>query len=163
MSVSMNSAINAVKEMFKNNDWSYDFNEEKTLFTTTFNLSKSKLGSVRIMIRVRPTAADANAARLIVGYGLISLKGDSDCMAQVCEYLTRANYGLNIGNFELDHRDGEIRYKVAINCRDALPGMDALEDLCGITTAMYNKYGNGLLAVCMGMMSAEDAIKKAEE
>jgi len=31
------------------------------------------------------------------------------------EYLTRANYGLRIGNFELDLDDGEVRYKSSLD------------------------------------------------
>src|SRR5262245_1344418 len=36
----------------------------------------------------------------------------------MAEYLTRANYGLYIGNFELDFNDGEIRYKTSIDVTD---------------------------------------------
>src|SRR5688500_12466181 len=37
---------------------------------------------------------------------------------EVMEYLTRANYGLSIGNFEMDLRDGEIRYKSSVDMAD---------------------------------------------
>jgi hypothetical protein len=33
----------------------------------------------------------------------------------VAEFLTRANSGMVIGNFELDFADGEIRYKTSID------------------------------------------------
>ena len=33
----------------------------------------------------------------------------------VAQFLTRTNYGLAAGNFELDFEDGEIRYKTAIH------------------------------------------------
>jgi hypothetical protein len=33
---------------------------------------------------------------------------------EVSHFLTRANYGLAAGNFELDFDDGEIRYKTAV-------------------------------------------------
>ena len=83
-------------------------------------------------------------------------------MAAVCEYLTRANYGLTIGNFELDHRDGEVRYKVSCNVREGLPGEDAVDDLIAMPVAMFNKYGNGFLAVNMGFSTPEDAAAQAE-
>jgi hypothetical protein len=35
----------------------------------------------------------------------------------VCEFLTRVNYGLAAGNFELDFSDGEVRYKTALQLR----------------------------------------------
>jgi len=31
------------------------------------------------------------------------------------KFLTRANYGMMIGNFEMDFTDGEIRYKTSID------------------------------------------------
>lgn len=162
MSVSMTSAIKAVKDSFEKNNFVYDYDDSEKKFSAKFNLGKTKLGSMDVKIRVRPTSSDPSCARLIIAHTYVSLKADDDCMAQVAEYLTRANYGLNIGNFELDFRDGEIRYKVALNCLDALPGPDAIDDLCAVPSSMYNRYGNGLLAVAMGMMTAEEAIKKAE-
>lgn len=33
----------------------------------------------------------------------------------LAEFLTRANYGLFIGNFEMDWQDGEVRYKTSID------------------------------------------------
>jgi len=38
----------------------------------------------------------------------------------VNEFLTRANYGLNIGNFEMDFQDGEIRFKTAIDVEEVI-------------------------------------------
>jgi len=39
----------------------------------------------------------------------------------VAELLTRANYGMLIGNFELDLDDGEIRYKTSIDMEGLVP------------------------------------------
>ena len=33
----------------------------------------------------------------------------------MAEFLTRANYGLRIGNFEMDFEDGEVRYKSSVD------------------------------------------------
>src|SRR3954466_14252381 len=35
--------------------------------------------------------------------------------AEVAMFLTRANYGLPIGNFEIDLDDGEVRFKTSID------------------------------------------------
>lgn len=162
MPVSIRRAAEAVKSVFGEHDWSYSYDAELNQFTTKFNLTKTDLGSADILIRLRPSNADPAKCRAILAYGLIHLRADATNMAQICEYLTRVNLGLGIGNFELDHRDGEIRYKVSINCRSAMPGDSALEDLVAIPVAMYNRYGNGLIAVSKGTMSAEDAAKEAD-
>ena len=162
MSVSMNQAVSAIKNMFEQNSWKYQFDEERMMFSTGFKLSKTKLGSMDIRILVRPVPDEPSNCFRINSYGEIDLKADDGCIHQVCEYLTRANFGLNFGNFELDFTDGEIRFKVSYNVKDGMVGFDALDDMVSMPVAMFNRYGNGLLAVSMGMMTPEDAIKQAE-
>src|SRR5579884_4552646 len=41
--------------------------------------------------------------------------------AEVCEALTRANYGLWMGAFEMDLNDGEIRFRIGLPVEDADP------------------------------------------
>ncbi len=36
----------------------------------------------------------------------------------MAQLLTRINYGLIIGNFEMDFSDGEVRYKTSADLRD---------------------------------------------
>ena len=162
MAVTMQQAIKAVRDYFETEGYKYRYDEDKQIFNTSFNLSKTKLGSVDIHILVRPTSKDPDMCHRFVSYGEVSLKADAESMGAVAEYLHRANYGLSIGNFELDPRDGEIRYKVSANVKDGMIGQDAIDDMIALPVAMYNKYGNGLLAVAMGMMTAEDAAKKAD-
>jgi len=59
-----------------------------------------------------------NANDIICIYSIMPRKAPNARLAQVAEYLTRANYGLLVGNFELDLSDGEIRYKVSIDAED---------------------------------------------
>lgn len=65
----------------------------------------------------------------------------------VAEYITRANYGLRIGNFELDMRDGEIRYKASLD----FEGVGLCDQL--IRTTLYpavgtlDRYFPGLVSV----------------
>ena len=79
------------------------------------------------------------------------------------KYLTMANYGLANGNFELDVRDGEIRYKTYVNCKglESLPGQ-IIKDSILVGWYMMERYGNGIAAIAMGFSDAETEIKKAE-
>ena len=83
---------------------------------------------------------------------------------EIAKYLTMANYGLRSGNFEMDYRDGEIRYKVYVDCHD----LDWLPDkIIGrsifVPLGMVERYGDGIAALLMGFSSAEDEIRKAEK
>lgn len=162
MPASIRRAAEAIRDMFEEHLLPYEYNEEKRRFSARFDLEIAELKEVEIHIHARPSSIDPAKCRSIVAYGRIHLKADLDRIAQVCEYLTRANFGLAIGNFELDYSTGVIRYKVAMNCRSGLPGISALEDLVAIPVAMFNRYGKGLLAVNNGTMTAEDAARQAD-
>jgi len=60
---------------------------------------------------------------LILLYSVCPFRVPEERRAEVSEYLTRANYGLAAGNFELDLADGEVRYKTALQRHD--DGLDA--------------------------------------
>jgi len=82
--------------------------------------------------------------------------------AAVAEYLTRANWGLAIGNFELDYSDGEVRYKVSMDT----DGIQLNEQLIGQTVAvncrMMDRYLPGLMAVAYSNETPESAVKRIE-
>ena len=162
MPASIRRAAEAIRDMFEEHLWPYEYNEEKRRFSARFDLEVADLKEVEIHIHARPSSIDPAKCRSIVAYGRIHMQADLEHIAQICEYLTRANFGLAIGNFELDYSTGIIRYKVAMNCRSGLPGPRALEDLVAIPVAMFNRYGKGLLAVNAGTETAEAAARQAD-
>jgi hypothetical protein len=60
---------------------------------------------------------------LILLYSVCPFRVPEERRTQVSEFLTRANYGLAAGNFELDFADGEVRYKTALQRH--VDGLDA--------------------------------------
>lgn len=120
------------------------------------------MGSLRLLIILHEDKRDPSMCTRISAYGLPTTKADETCMAETCEFIARANYGIAIGNFEVDVRDGELRYKVCINVRDGLPGHDALDDLISLPVLMFNRYGDGFLRVIMGVSTPKEAIEKIE-
>lgn len=65
----------------------------------------------------------------------------------VAEYLTRANWGLLIGNFELDYADGEVRYKTSIQLNGTALTSELLRPLIYGNVAAMDKYLPGLEAI----------------
>jgi len=51
---------------------------------------------------------------LILLFSVCPLRAPEERRLEVSHFLTRANYGLAAGNFELDFDDGEIRYKTVL-------------------------------------------------
>ena len=80
----------------------------------------------------------------------------------VLETLMRANHRLALGNFNLDHSDGEIVYHIASPIGEA-----GLEDLIicklfGTAMATTDRYFTALMRVMYGGHTPEDAVYLAE-
>lgn len=61
----------------------------------------------------------------IAVHSMVPVEIPDDQRTNVALFLTRANFGLAVGNFEFDLDDGETRYKTSID----LGGVDASDDL----------------------------------
>ena len=147
------SIARLIKKFLDDDDWNYSFDEEKGTFT--FNLSMSnKLKKISYHVRIRKYD--------YISYATCPMNAD-DCIAEMAEFVTRANYGLINGNFELDYRDGEIRYKCFVNCDETVPGKETIKDSIYVPAAMFKRYGNGIINVLFGMKSAKDAVAECEE
>ncbi len=145
-----------IQEYLDGINWRYSFDEEQGVFKMGVNMS-GKLKSCDISILVREN--------YYILYAGISLSADEGCMNAISGYIHRVNYGLRFGSFEFDLRDGEIRYKMCVDCGkdcDCLPSESVVERSVNIPIAMLEKYGDGLLGIMFAGMTAEDAIKMAE-
>ena len=78
---------------------------------------------------------------------------DAKSMARLAEYLTRVNYRLRNGNFEMDYRDGELAFKCYVDCHGGVPVQEAIDSIF-CPPAMFHQYGNGILQV-MGVDPAQ--------
>lgn len=99
----------------------------------------------------------------LVFYSLYAVKAPGAKRVEALEYITRANYGLIVGNFEMDMDDGEVRYKTSIDVEgEALPlGLIRLLVSANLTTA--DRYLPGYLLVLYGNRGAKDAIHEIEQ
>ena len=80
----------------------------------------------------------------------------------VAEFLTRANYGTIIGNFELDFASGEIRYKTSIDVKGNFLSSEALKQLVYTNVMMMDRYLPGIMAVIDQNVSTIDAMFRIE-
>ncbi len=97
-----------------------------------------------------------------VFYVVAAIKVPEAQRMEAAEFFTRANFGLVLGNFELDFSDGEIRYKTSVDCED-IPVLGACFRPCvfaGVLTA--DRYFPGLTAVLYGGSTPEQAVAMVE-
>lgn len=80
----------------------------------------------------------------------------------VAEFIARANFGLNLGNFDFDMDDGELGYKVAVDVEGGTLSADMVGNMVGAAVATMDKYYPGLMSVLFANVSARDAILQIE-
>ena len=95
-------------------------------------------------------------------YAVMPHEVPDDKLQVAAEFCHRANYGLIIGCFELDFRDGEVRYKVSMNFTGYDPDPDHVNGMIDYGLLMADRYAPGLAAIVTSNQSAEDAIKEIE-
>ncbi|HEX9018927.1 MAG TPA: YbjN domain-containing protein, partial [Anaerolineaceae bacterium] len=75
---------------------------------------------------------------------------------------TRANYGMIIGNFELDYQDGEIRYKTSVDVEDVALAESLVQNLVYANVLTMDKYLPGLMRVLYAGIEPIAAIEEVE-
>lgn len=95
-------------------------------------------------------------------YAVCPIRAPEKKRAAVAEYLTRANYGMVIGNFEMDYADGEIRFKTSIDAEDSELTEAMVRSATYWAVVMMDRYLPGLLKVVGGSIPPAEAIDEIE-
>ena len=150
--MSENASIKArLTQYLDSVNWHYTVDEERDVIRSKVRL-KGKLNQCELVIRMLD--------KCFIVYATVNLRADASCRAKICDYLQRANFGLRWGNFELDMGDGEIRYKVLVDCGDdldCLPTDSLIRRAIFFPASMLDKYGDGILSVMYDMETPEEA------
>jgi len=80
----------------------------------------------------------------------------------IAEFLTRANFGMILGNFEMDFEDGEIRYKTSIDVTDDFLSQALIKQLVYANVTMMDAYLPGIQAVLAGEATPVEAMRQLE-
>jgi len=95
-------------------------------------------------------------------YAVAPIKTPEEVRQSVSEFVTRANYGLRIGNFELDFADGEARYKSSLNFEGQELNVDLISNAIYPAVQTMDRYLPGLLRVSYGGATPLEAIEEVE-
>ena len=128
----------AMEQFFKEDQWPSLLLDGRTVLTMNFEGQNAKWTCY---------AQAREEQQQFIFYSLCPINAPTDKRAAVAEYLTRANYGLVIGNFEMDLEDGEIRYKTSFDCEN-IPLTSALfKNVVYPNVFMMDRYLPGILAI----------------
>lgn len=150
----MSAMLDTVGEVLNELEMKYESDEEKGLVHLGVNGNDL---SAHVFFRAEE---DHNAMVLHI---LPHVMVPAEKRLTAAEFLTRANYGLRHGNFELDMNDGEVRYKVFASAEDSQfsNSMVKIMFLAGMSTV--DRYYKGLMKVCFGEMEPQLAIDEIEK
>lgn len=155
-SYSMN-IVNAVNDFLKEDDWHFSFDETRGIFRFGLGL-KGKLKKLHYIVDIKE---DEYLVYAISPLG--ADEEDAKMMANMAEFICRANYGLKMGNFELDFDDGEVRFKVHVLCKGVTPTAEMIKRSIYCPATMFDHYGSGIVDIIFNDTSGKAAVEKCEK
>ncbi|HBL14746.1 MAG TPA: hypothetical protein DD379_25825 [Cyanobacteria bacterium UBA11162] len=135
---------------FTEDDWSYTKIQGESVLRLAFEGENGKWNCY---------AKAREKQQQFVFYSICPINVPKNKRKTVSEFLTRANSGMIIGNFELDFNSGEVCYKTSIDVSGDYISSALIKQLVYTNVMMMDKYLPGLKSVISEKISPEDAIR----
>lgn len=145
-----------ITDFLTEDGWKFSFHEETGLFQFILSL-KGALKRVNYVMDIKQNA--------YIVYAISPLgadEGNPKMMANMAEFICRVNYGMNMGNFEFDYRDGEVRFKTYICCKDILPSVEVIKQSIYYPAIIFDIYGSGIMDIIFSGISGKEAAEKCD-
>ena len=137
-----------IAEFLDEDGWNYDFEEKIGVIFTGVKLGNT-LERVRIFIDIRDD-------KYLV-YAAMDQKCAEAFRFETAALLTRINYDIVYGSFDMDFSDGDIRFRFPVDCDGMLPSRDIVQDSVALPALMMERFGDAIYRVMNGECSAETA------
>ena len=148
--------VQAVRDHLDEIGFTYRYNDDTGVFSFGMTIG-GEISKIDVFIDVYDTWF-----KVIARPPLRANTDDPRTMNRITEFLHRANYGLNFGNFEFDYSDGEIRYKVPSIIEDMTPTPGLIRECILRAVSCVRQYGSGILCMLYGSVSPEAAAEACD-
>ena len=144
-----------VKKFLDDNDWHYDMHDLDKVMVFTGGVSgfKGLYNSFRFLMLVGDDE--------VQNYAMLPASA-KDKLPQMAEFITRANYGLKYGAFEMDYNDGKVRFHLTFPMTAIRADRLLLPTLLALPPKMLDQYAKGFTEVLMDLNTPEAAVKDCE-
>jgi hypothetical protein len=149
----LNQILETAIQFFKEYDWPFTQNENENLLRTTYRGDQGEWPCLVLAGEPRDSLAF---------YSICPLAAPEVKLTAVAELITRVNYGLNIGNFELDFQDGEIRLKTSLDVTGDRLSAALMKNVALTNIATMELYLPAIMKVIYGNISAAQAVAEIE-
>ena len=153
--MSMYRIETAIKEYLDSQNWRYKHEEDKHRFIFGMKLDCDNVDGCMLAVTARDE--EDMSCKAIYEFNV-----PEEARTKIVEYTTRANYGLFLGNFQMDLDDGEVLYQTAMVFYDHTAMQQEVRRLIQVAIHMAERYGQGFYDVIHYGVSPEDAVKAAE-
>lgn len=154
MTESSSSIFNTMVRFFTEDDWKVHQLEGKPILSMAF---RGDNGSWMCYAQAKEQQSQ------FVFYSVMESNVPADKRQAIAEFLTRANYGLTLGNFEMDFSDGEVRYKTSVDVEGGQLTTQMIKTLVYVNVLMMDKYLPGIMSVIYAGVSPADAVARIEQ
>lgn len=149
-----NSIFDVVIQFLQQNNWSFFQHETEPILRMNY---QGEHGEWVCTAKTRE-----QHGQLIV-YSSLPVNVPENKRLTVAEFLTRANFGLIVGNFEMDLNDGELRYKTySIAAKGSDISTDLIGQLIFANVMIMDRYLPGIMSVIYANVSPETALMQVE-
>lgn len=147
-----------VENYLRENGWHYVRRDREDRRTAVFLGGVSGLGGIHDTYRFA-LCVDDDAVQY---YAILPVSAQ-DKKVECAEFISRANCGMKFGKFELDFRDGEVRFHI-IYPIDAIriKVNESMQRIIRIASGTVREYVNGLMLVLIGQKTPAEAITEIE-
>lgn len=149
----MASILDTMLEFFQEDKWNFTRVQDEPVLSMGVS---GKNGKWRCYAKAREEQGQ------FLFYSICETTVPDDKHAEIAEFLTRANYALVIGNFEMNYNDGEIRYRTSVDVEGDRLNAVLIKNVVYANVVMMDRYLPGILSVIFGGMSPEKAIQMIE-
>ena len=140
-------------EFFTGDDWSPEQIEEQPVLSMNF---EGEHGSWTCL------AFAYDVHERLVFASLVPIEVPEEKRPEVAEYLIRANFGMEIGSFDMDFSDGAVQFRTSIDIEGGELSPKMIQNLAYLNVTVTDQYLPGLVMVVEGDATPVEAIEKVE-
>lgn len=145
--------FNVLVEFFEEDEWDFQWMEGMSVLTMGFS---GKNGKWQCFAQAR------EKQQQFVFYSVLPVNIPKEKRVKVAEFITRVNYGMVLGNFEMDFEDGEVRYKTSIDVEGAELSAAMIRQIVYSNIIITDRYLTSLMRVSFSDASPEEAIEEGD-
>ncbi len=97
-----------------------------------------------------------------VFYSICPINVPENKRQEIAEFITRANYDMVLGNYEMDYNDGELRFKTSIDVEGSELTPELIKPVLYSNVLMMDQYLPGIMSVIYAGVTPQVAVEQVE-